>query len=122
MATDPNLLAGIASLNIDGANRLISGGAKYQVSGLEKETLTGQDVVHGYKAKPRPGKIWMTLRDTGDLSISDLQAITNSTIVLELANGKTIVGRGMWCVGSQEVDTEEGTFDAEFESKSVVEA
>lgn len=122
MADNPNLLAGIASLSIDGVNYLIAGDAKYQVSSRKRETLTGQDAVHGYSETPRAGKISMSLRDRGDLSVAAVAAITNSTIVLELANGKTIVGRGMWSVEDQEVDTAEGKFDAVFEGKSVVEA
>jgi len=122
MATDPNLLAGIASLSIDGTNYLIAGDAKYQVSGRKRETLVGQDKVHGYSETPRAGSISLSLRDRGDLSVAAVQAITNSTIVLELANGKTVVGRSMWNVEDQEVDTAEGKFDVKFEGVSVTEA
>lgn len=122
MADQPNLLAGIASLTIDGVNYLVAGDLKYQVSGRKRETLIGQDKVHGYSEVPRQGKISLSLRDRGDLSVAAVQAITNSTIVAELANGKTIVGRNMWNVEDQEVDTAEGKFDAVFEGVSVVEA
>lgn len=122
MADNTNLLAGIASLTIDGVNYLVAGDLKYQVSGRKRETLEGQDSIHGYSEKPRAGKISMSLRDTGGLTVADIQAITNSTIVAELANGKTIVGRSMWNVEDQDVDTTEGKFDAVFEGKSVQEA
>lgn len=122
MANNPNLLAGIASLTIDGTNYLVAGDLKYQVSGRKRETLEGQDSIHGYSEKPRAGKISLSLRDRGDLSIAAVQAMTNVTIVAELANGKTIVGSGMWSVEDQEVDTTEAKFDAVFEGKSVQEA
>lgn len=122
MANDTTALAGIASLTIDGVNYLVAGDLKYQVSGRKRETLEGQDSIHGFSEKPRAGKISMSLRDSGGLTVADVQAMTNSTIVAELANGKTVVGRNMWNVGDQEVDTTEGKFDAEFEGKSVVEA
>lgn len=122
MADQPNLLAGIASLTIDGVNYLVAGDLKYQVSGRKRETLIGQDKVHGYSEVPRQGKISLSLRDRGDLSVAAVQAITNSTIVAELANGKTIVGRNMWNVEDQEVDTAEGKFDVVFEGVSVAEA
>jgi len=121
MADQPKALAGIVSLTIDGVTYLVAGDAKYQVSSRKRETLIGQDRVHGYSEMPRAGVISMTLRDRGDLSVTAVAAITNSTIVLGLSNGKTIVGRGMWCVGDQLVDTKEGTLDAEFEGVSVVE-
>ena len=122
MADQTNALAGIVSLTIDGITYLVAGDAKYQVSGRKRETATGQDSVHGFTEQPRPGKISMTLRDRAGLSIAAVAAITNSTIVLGLANGKTAVGRNMWNVGDQEVDTKEGTVEIEFEGKSVVEA
>lgn len=122
MANSPQKLAGIASLSIDGVNYLVAGDLKYQVSGVKRETLVGQDAVHGYSEVPRAGKISLSLRDSGNLSVATVQAITSSTIVAELANGKTIVGRGMWNIEDQEVDTAEGKFDAAFEGVSVVEA
>jgi hypothetical protein len=122
MADSPNKLAGIASLNIDGINYLVAGDLKYQVSGVTRETLVGQDSVHGYSEKRRQGKISMSLRDWGGLSMADVQAMSDVTIVAELANGKTIVGRNMWNVEDQEVDTTEAKADIVFEGKSVVEA
>lgn len=122
MADQTNALAGIASLTIDGVNYLVAGDLKYQVSGRVRETLTGQDSVHGFSEKPRAGKISMTLRDWANLSFADVQAMTNVTVVAELANGKTIVGRNMWSIEDQEVDTTEGKADIVFEGKSVVEA
>ncbi len=122
MADQTTALAGIASLTIDGVNYLVAGDLKYQVSGVKRETLIGQDKVHGYSEVPRAGKISLSLRDRGDLSMAAVAAITNSTIVAELANGKTVVGRNMWNVEDQEVDTTEGKADIAFEGVSVVEA
>ena len=122
MANNPNKLAGIASLTIDGVNYLVAGDLKYQVSGVKRETLTGQDSVHGFSEMPRAGKISMSLRDWADLTMADVQAMTNSTVIAELANGKTIVGRNMWNVEDQEVDTTEAKADIVFEGPSVVEA
>ena len=121
MANNPGRLAGIASLTIDGVQRMVAGDAKWQPSGFKRESLVGQDSVHGYSEMPRQGSISLSLRDSADLSVADIQAITNSTIVLELANGKTVVGRNMWNVEDQEVDTTEGKIDIKFEGKSVVE-
>ncbi len=122
MAVQTNALAGIVSLSIDGETFLVAGDAKYQPSGFKRETLTGQDRVHGFSEMPRAGKISMTLRDRGTLSVTKVASMRDSTVVLGLANGKTIVGRNMWNVGDQEVDTKEGTVDIEFEGVSVVEA
>jgi hypothetical protein len=122
MANTTNRLAGIAYITVDGRNYMLSGDLAYQVSKVTRETLTGQDAVHGYSEKPVAGHISATLRDSGALTVADFNAMTNVTVVCELANGKTIVGRNMWTTDVQEVKTAEATFDVKFEGFSVEEA
>lgn len=122
MADTTNRLGGIANLSIDGVTFMLAGEAKYSPSRVSRETLVGQDRVHGYSEKPSPGFISARIRDAGGLTVADFNAMTNSTCVLELANGKTVVGRNMWSVDTQEVDTQEGVFDVKFESFDVEEA
>jgi hypothetical protein len=78
--------------------------------------------VHGYSEKPVAGQISGTIRDAGGLSVADVNAMTNVTVVAELANGKTIIGRNMWTVDTQEVATTEATFPVKWEGFSVEEA
>ena len=122
MADTTNRLAGIAYITVDGKNYMLSGDLAYQVSRVTRETLVGQDQVHGYSEKPVAGHISATLRDAGSLTVASFNAMTNVTVVCELANGKTIVGRNMWTVEAQEVKTAEATFDVKFEGFSVEEA
>jgi len=122
MADNPNRLAGIATVTVDGQNYMLSGDLTYQVSTVKRETLIGQDRVHGYSETPVAGFISGTFRDAGDLTVADFNAMSNATVVVELANGKTIVGRNMWTVETQEVKTAEGTFDVRWEGFSVQEA
>src|SRR5260363_409760 len=49
----------------------------------------GMDGVHGYKETPHAGFISATLRDAGGLTVADFNAMTNVTVTVELANGKT---------------------------------
>jgi hypothetical protein len=122
MADTTSRLAGIAYITVDGNSYMLAADASYQVSTVSRETLTGQDRVHGYSEKPVAGFISGTFRDSNALTVADFNAMTNVTVVLELANGKTIVGRNMWTTDVQEVKTSEATFDVKFESTSVVEA
>lgn len=119
MAT--NFLAGTASLSVDGTTYLLEGAFKYNPSTVKRESLTGQDGVHGYKEMPMAPYITATLRDSGGLTIHDFNAMKSVTVTAELANGKTIVGRGMWTVESQEVDTTEGTLEVRWEGPQVTE-
>ena len=118
---DPNFLAGTAYLSIDGKRVRLAGEFSYSPSTFTRETLTGMDSVHGYKQKPAAGKIGVKLRDAADMSVTALGNTTNSTITVELANGKTIVGAGMWCTEQPTVDAEEGTIDWKLEGASVTE-
>jgi hypothetical protein len=122
MADTTNRLAGTAFLSVDGQSYMLSGDLGYSVSKVARETLIGQDRVHGYSEKPHPGSISGTLRDAGGLSVASFNAMTNVTVTCELANGKTIIGRNMWTVEAQEVKTAEATFEVKWEGFSVEEA
>jgi hypothetical protein len=115
-------LAGIACLSVDGLTYMLAGDLTFSPSSVSRETLIGQDRVHGYGEKPHAGTISATLRDSAGLTVAQLNAMTNVTVVAELANGKTIVGRNLWTVEAQEVKTMDGTIDVRWEGFSVEEA
>lgn len=116
-----NLLAGTASVTVDGATYLVSANFKYSPGKKTRESLTGMDGVHGYKEKYRAPSIAMQMRDWGGLTVADVNDMTNVTVVASLANGKTVIGRNMWSVEDQEVDSEEAVFDVKFEGPEVTE-
>lgn len=122
MAIDPKRLAGVANLSVDGRRYMLADGLQYGVSTVERTSLVGQDRPHGYSEKPRVGFVSATLRDAYGMSVADFNAMTNVSVVAELANGKTIVGRNMWTVEAQEVNTMEGTFAVRWEGEFVEEA
>jgi len=122
MADTTNRLAGIAYLSVDGQRYMLAGDLAYKVSTITRETMTGQDAVHGYAEKPTAGSISATIRDSGGLSVAAFNAMTNVSLTAELANGKTIIGQGLWTVEAQEVKTAEGTFEVKWEGPLVEEA
>jgi hypothetical protein len=122
MAIAQGKLAGTAFLTIDGVNYLLQGEPKWRCADITRETLAGSDGIHGFKEKPIAGYISCRLRDADNITVADFNAMTNSTVVLELANGKVIIGRNMWTVEAQEVDSEDAVFDVRFESPFVEEA
>lgn len=115
MANNTNRLAGTAVVSVDGVTYMVAGDFSYTPSSFERETLVGQDSVHGYSEKPTAGKLSMTLRDSGGLTVADINAWTNVTVVAELANGKTIIGRNMWSIGEQESKTADATIEVKLE-------
>ena len=116
-----NLLAGTAQITVDGNSYMLEGSAKYSPSRVRRETLMGMDGYHGVKETPIPGSISFSGRDSGNLVVEAFNGMRNVTVVLQLANGKTVVGRNMACVDAQEVDSTEATFDLKFEGPSVSE-
>lgn len=121
MATDPRRLAGIATITVDGRQYMLQGSLEYQVSKVKRETLTGQDDVHGFSEMPSAGRIKGTFRDAQSVSLAALNKITGATVICVLANGKTILGRNMWTLDVQSVNTQEATFEIEFNGPSVEE-
>src|SRR3954470_2252814 len=121
MADTSRRLAGVAFISVDGRTYRLAADAAYSVSRVSRETLIGQDTVHGYSEKPYAGFISATLRDGGDLTVADFNAMTNVTVLLELANGKRVSGRNMWTVEAQEVKSQEATFEVRWESDFVEE-
>jgi len=118
MPDTTNRLAGIAYISVDGQNYMLAGELAYSPGDVERESLVGQDRVHGYSEKPRAPFISGSFRDAGTLTVADFNAMTNVTVTLELANGKTVIGRNMWTTEAQEVKTPDATFEAKFEGFS----
>lgn len=114
-------LAGVAYITVDGKTFMLAADLSYSPSSVSRTTLTGQDRVHGYSETPHAGSISATLRDAKGMTVADFNAMTNVTVVIELANGKMVVGRNMWTVDPQEVSTSEGTFAVKWEGHSVEE-
>ncbi|URF02791.1 phage tail tube protein [Cupriavidus campinensis] len=121
MADNTNRLAGTANLSVDGKSYMLVGDFEYNPSKKTRETLSGMDDVHGYSEKPRPGAISGTIRDSGGLTVADLNDMTNVTIVAELANGKTIIGRNMWTIEDQTAKATDATIEVKWEGLNVTE-
>lgn len=119
--TTATYLAGIATMTINGDAWDVVGDLEWEPSGLQLETLSGQTRVEGPKAMPKPGRISATLRDRANAYVTPFQGMTNATVMVIQANGKTITGTFMWCVEFGGVKTADGTFSIKFEGAQVTE-
>ncbi len=115
MGDTTNRLAGTAYLYVNGASYLLEGSFEYSPAEVTRESLAGMDSVHGYKEKPIAPHIAATIRDSGGLKVSDIGAMTNVTVMAELANGKTVTGNNMWTVESQSSKAEDATIEVRWE-------
>ncbi len=69
-----------------------------------------------------PGFIAFKVRDEATIKASDFRTYTNSEVIVNMANGKTIDGQPMRCVDAVEVDANEADFSVRFEGPTVGES
>jgi hypothetical protein len=107
---------GVKQLMIDGVVHLAKGGVTYSLGGDKKESVMGVDRRHGVKVTRIPAYLEVTITDAGD--DTDLRALTSledSTVTVDLENGKTIkLGHANYCAEGK-VTAEEGEIEAKFE-------
>ncbi len=115
---DPGLLAGIGTVAIDGTLYNVTD-PTYSESTIEYEYLIGYNGVHGRKGTYVVGFIAFKVRDDATIKVSDFTGMTNSEVLLTLANGKVVAGHNMCCMKAIEVDANEAIFDVRFESAQV---
>jgi len=111
-------IAGTAFMKVDGSIYPLRGNFTVSPSSLERAGISGQDFVHGFSEMPRVPFIEGDVSTVPDLSIDDVEAVINSTVTAELANGKVYVLREAWCRSALELNTREGQFRVRFEGIS----
>lgn len=115
-------LAGIATLTINGDSFDVVSDLEWSTVRVTREVLKGQTRVEGYSEMPTECFISARLRDRSDYAIQDLNGLTDATIVVQQANGKTILGDQMFQSGELTVNTQEGTFNVRFIGPEVTES
>ena len=116
-----NRVGGIISLKIDGDMHFAKGDFTYNLGLPKKEGVVGSDRVHGYKEVPQIPFIEGEITDRQEMSLEALMSINDSTITLELANGKVIALREAWNAAEGTGNTGEGNIGVRFEGMSAEE-
>ena len=112
--------AGTITFKVDGAQLDAKGNFTYNLGYEKREALIGADRIHGYKATQQVPFIEGELTDSKSMSLKTLVNAENVTVTLELANGKTVVGAGMWYAGEGTGNTEEANIGIRFEGDTVL--
>lgn len=109
--------AGTLYFRIAGVTYSPQGDFTVGVGGVMRESIVGVDrAVHGYRETTEASFIEGTLTDSSGLSLSQLQAITDTTLQLELINGKVYTLQNAWCAKANEWKSD-GTVAVRFEAK-----
>lgn len=116
-----NAVGGTITLTVAGQRQRAKGAFTYNLGHDKKEAVVGADETHGYKVTPQTPFIEGEITDHETLDLGTLVDQVDVTVVLELANGKTIVLREGWFAGEGTVGTEEGNIAARWEGISAEE-
>lgn len=114
-------IAGVITLTINATSYMLAGDFTYDIGGYKREMMSGPDGVHGYKETVKIPFIEGDLRDTSAVNLATLTNITDATVVLSLANGKTISLYNAVFTGDGVCATGEATIKARFEGLSATE-
>lgn len=107
--------AGVVYFKVDGNIYDAKGNFTYNLGKPKREAIVGADVIHGYMEKIKVPFIEGEITDRSNLDLGVFQSLTDVTVTLELANGKTIVLRNAWFAGDGDVKTEEANIAVRFE-------
>lgn len=107
-------IGGLLYVTIDGTQYALKGAWTVTPTNLKREDIAGQDGTNSYTETPTVPGAKGELQTVPGLSVLALQAITNSTMTLQLANGTTYVLAGAWSKPPFEVDTAEGKVGVDF--------
>lgn len=100
--------AGIAFLMVNGSQYPLRGNFTVSPSAVERTMIAGQDGVHGYQELPRVPYIEGDISMTAGVSLEDIEAQVDVTVIAQLANGKQYTLAGATCKAGLEGNTRDG--------------
>lgn len=116
---DENRRSGILYVKLEGKLLDVKGNWTYNFGKPKRDGIVGADRVHGYKEMPQIPYVEGVITDKGSLDVeNDILNVTNATLTLELANGKTGIWREAWYAGEGDITTEEAEIAVRFEAMS----
>lgn len=111
-------VGGIIRVKVDGVELRAKGDFTWNTGAPKRDAVIGAGSVHGYKEAPQVAFIEGVVTDGQDLDVDALTQGTDLTVLLELANGKSVVLRQAWFAGDAEGNTGEGEIKVRWESAS----
>lgn len=110
-------VGGIIFFKVDGELFQAKGEFTHNINPVKRESVVGQDGVHGYKETPKAQFIEGSITDSEDLDLEAFHAITDAVVTLEEANGKVVQLRQAFYAADGDVTTGEGEIQVRFEGE-----
>ena len=114
-------VGGIIRVTVDGSEVRAKGDFTWNLGVNKREAVIGAGYVHGYKETPQVAMIEGEVTDTSDLDLIAMMSVTDSTVILELPDSKSIVLRSAYYASEGEGTTAEGAVKVKWESPSPAE-
>lgn len=111
----PNRIGGVLSLRVDGQQYEARGSFQVTPGKVKRTGIAGQDFVHGYIEEPIVPSIKGDISVGNLLSLEQLEKITDSTVQVQLANGRTYVLTDAWVTAAFVIDAHDGKVEVTFE-------
>lgn len=109
-------IAGTIFVQVNGTTYNVEGDWTYDLGVPKRTGLVGADRPHGYKEEPKIPYIEGNIRDSADLDVKVLCGISNATLTVKLANGKTVMFSGAYFAGDGTVGTMEALIKSRWEA------
>ena len=107
-------IGGVLNVMIDGVQYALKGSWTVTPTKVKRENVAGPDGTNAYTETPTVPGAKGDLMTVPGLSLLALQALTDSTVSIALANGTTYVLANAWTVPPFEADTADGKVGIEF--------
>lgn len=114
---DEQKISGTTYLTVNGRQYALAGKITVSPSLVEREGKVGLSGVAGYSERPRIPWFEADLYTTEDLSVEELDNLTDETAKIELANGRIYVFSNAWSTGAHEIDAAEGVVSLRMEAR-----
>lgn len=100
-------LTGKGYINIKGKRVRSKEGSTMRYGGVTREGQTGDTGVAGFIESTAIPEVELVLHHAGDVSLQELQDMTNETITFDTDTGKSFIFSEAWCVGGLELSRNE---------------
>lgn len=99
---------GKAFIKVDGELLETHSGAKLNMGGVERKTITGNNAVHGYSESPKESTMDCEISVGVGTSLAKFAKITNATVTFEADTGQTYIIRNAWVTDTLEITDGDG--------------
>ena len=103
-------IGGTAYIDVDGTQYRLGGTVTVSPDTVEREGVVGLTGPGQYIERPRIPFVEVEVLSRPEVSLATIQAITDATITIELANGNSYIFEGAYATDARELDASAGTF------------